>query len=255
MKHVRHFYLILFLLAITGFSCEQPGKPLILISKANGTIFQSWLSQVDNNLDFKNMYVVSQDSLEYYLSRACGIIISGGPDINPVLYGREDETEKCENIDDRRDTLELNLIRYAMAGNIPLLCICRGHQILNVANGGTLIPDIPADFDTIVIHRGEPYRHWVNIVEGSMLYYLSHTAGDSVNSFHHQAIRDVAPSFRAVAFAEDGLVEAIELSDVSDHSFILGVQWHPERMSLDHPLSGPVAEEFIREVRKTHHLN
>jgi len=196
------------------------------------------------------MYQVSQDSVEYYLTRSSGMILSGGPDVNPALYGKEEEIEKCEGIDNRRDTLEIRMIRYAMTYKIPLLCICRGHQMLNVVNEGTLIPDIPSDYDTIIIHRGKPDKHWVNLVEGTMLYEICGTAGDTVNSFHHQAIKDVAPSFRAIAFAEDGLVEAIELANITDHPFILSVQWHPERMEFSNPLAGPIAEKFIKEAKK-----
>ena len=250
MNHLKHCFIILFLPVIILAGCQHPEKPTILISKATGTVFRDWLSQADSDVDIINMYIVSQDSIEYFFSHSSGMILTGGPDINPTLYGREDETEKCEGIDNRRDSLEIRMIRYAMTNKIPLLCICRGHQILNVANGGTLIPDIPSEYDTIVIHRGKSAKHWVNVTEGTMLYRVCLTAGDTVNSSHHQAVKDIANSFKAVAFAEDGLVEAIELSDTTDHPFILGVQWHPERLSFEHPLSGPIALRFIEEVSK-----
>lgn len=255
MKHLKHCIIILFLPVIILAGCQRSKKPIILISKANGSVFQDWLLQVDDDLDIINMFGISQDSVEYLLTQSSGMILPGGPDIHPALYGRGDEIEKCENIDNRRDSLEIIMIRYAMTNKIPLLCICRGHQILNVANGGSLIPDIPSDYDTIIIHRGKPGKHWVNVTEGTMLWRICQTHGDTVNSSHHQAIKDIASSFKAVAFAKDGLVEAIELSDTTDHPFILGVQWHPERMEFSNPLAGPIAEKFIREVRKTYHPN
>jgi putative glutamine amidotransferase len=255
MKHFKYCIFILSFLAIAISGCQHSEKPTILISKANVTIFQDWLSQADNNLDFINMYGISHDSIEYFLSHSSGMILSGGTDINPALYGKKDEIEKCEGIDDRRDTLEIRMIHYAMANKIPLLCICRGHQMLNVVNEGTLIPDIPSDYDTIINHRGKQSNHWVTLVPGTMLYGICRTAGDTVNSSHHQAVKDVAVSFRAVAFAEDGLVEAIELADTAVHPFILGVQWHPERMSFENPLAGPIAIQFIQEVRKFHLYN
>lgn len=232
--------------------CQHEKRPLILISKAYGTVFQEWFSQAGHELDFINMYRVRPDSIDYFLSESSGIVLSGGPDINPALYGKEDEIDKCEDIDYGRDTLEIRMIQYAMAEKVPLLCICRGHQILNVSNEGTLIPDIPTDYDTIISHRGEQAMHWVDIVEGSMLHRITQTIGDSVNSSHHQAVNEIASLFRSVSFAEDGLVEAIELADTLVHPFILGVQWHPERMSFENPLSGCIAERFIQEVREFH---
>ncbi len=232
--------------------CQHEKRPLILISKANGTVFQEWFSQTGYELDLINMYRVRPDSIDYFLSESSGIVLSGGPDVNPALYGKGDEIEKCEDIDYRRDTLEIRMIRYAMAEKIPLLCICRGLQILNVSNQGTLIPDIATDYDTIIRHRGKQSMHWVDVVEGSMLHRITQTIGDSVNSSHHQAVKEIASSFRSVAFAKDGLVEAITLADTSVHPFILGVQWHPERMSFENPLAGRIAECFIQEVRKFH---
>jgi putative glutamine amidotransferase len=252
MKNFKGIIFILVFVFIIQTGCQHEKRPLIVISKAYGTVFQEWFSQVGHELDFINMYGVREDSIDYYLSESSGIVLSGGPDVNPALYGREDEIEKCEDIDYWRDTLEIRMIRYAMAEKIPLLCICRGLQILNVSNQGTLIPDIATDYDTIIRHRGKQSMHWVDIVEGSMLHKITQTVGDSVNSSHHQAVKDVASSFISVAFAEDGLVEAIELADTSVHLFILGVQWHPERMSFENSLSGPIAERFIQEVIKFH---
>lgn len=250
MKSIRRYFLFLFSVLFFLSGCQRHSAPCILISKEFTTNFQDWLTRVDKKLNFTNMYNVSPDSIEYFLMYSDGIIISGGPDVNPALYGKEDEIGKCEYIDYRRDTLEIRMIRYAMANRIPLLCICRGCQILNVANGGTLIPDIPSDFDTIIKHRGGTSKHWIDITEGTFLYEICQTRGDTVNSYHHQAVRDIAPSFRAVAFAEDSLIEAIELADTSRHPFILGVQWHPEAMGISVPLSGLIAERFIKETKK-----
>jgi putative glutamine amidotransferase len=250
MRILKFSYILLFSMVLSLTGCSHHTPCTILISKIYTNNFHDWLMQVGDSLELKDMYPVSQDSVEYFLRRACGIIISGGPDVNPALYGEKDEILKCEEIDYRRDTLEINMIRYAMENKIPLLCICRGNQILNVANGGTLIPDIPSDYDTIIKHRGGMSRHWVNIAERTLLNDICNTAGDTVNSYHHQAVRDVASSFRAVAFAGDGLIEAIEMKDISSHPFILGVQWHPEAMDYSHSLSGPIAERFIDEAIK-----
>jgi len=252
MKHFKKSVFFLNFLVIILAGCHHKENPLILVSRSVGTIFQEWLSKYDYNPDYINMYQVGSDSIDYYLNKSSGIILTGGPDINPALYGKEDEIEKCRDIDYRRDTLEIRMIQYAMKNKIPLLCICRGIQILNVTNHGTLIPDISTDYDTVINHQRNQKMHWVNLVEGSMLQKITRTTGDSVNSSHHQAIMEIASSFKGVAFSEDGLVEAIELADTSDHPFILGVQWHPERMSSENSLSGPIAERFIMEVSKFH---
>jgi putative glutamine amidotransferase len=250
MKEIRFTISTLYFLVILSVGCNHRPDAEILISKINNSNFNDWLSQTGKDLKFKDMYNVSMDSIEYFLKQADGIIISGGEDVNPALYGMENEIMKCEGIDYRRDTLEIRMIKYGMENDIPLLCICRGCQILNVANGGTLIPDIPTDYDTIIVHRGGTSKHWINISEGTLLYKICRTTGDTSNSYHHQAIKDISTSFRASAFAEDSLIEAIELADTSLHSFVFGIQWHPEGMEFSNPLSGPIAEEFIKEATK-----
>ncbi len=247
--------LALIVLGVVLFTgCKKTPQPVILISKEYKPQIRSWLEKVDDNLEFVNMYPVGADSIQYFLERSSGILISGGPDVNPALYGMEEALDRCEEIDYRRDTLEFRMIRYAMDNDIPLLCICRGHQILNVFNGGTLIPDIPVDCDTLVLHRGGTSKHWISLIEGTMLYGICKVSGDTVNSYHHQAVDEVAPGFRFASFARDSLVESIELSDTTGYGFILGIQWHPEAMDISHPLSGPIARYYIDEVRK-HYLS
>lgn len=253
MKYPGSIMLLLFSVILILSGCHHRMLPCILISKEYTPNFHEWLSQDDRRVDLVNMYAVGADSIEYYLLRSDGIILSGGPDVNPALYGKEEMAGICEDIDYRRDTLEYRMIRYAMYNNIPLLAICRGCQILNVANGGTLIPDIPSYFDTVILHNGGTNKHLINILEGTLLYEICQTGRDTVNSYHHQAVEETAPSFRAVAFAEDSLIEAIELADTSLHPFILGIQWHPEAMEFSDQLSGPIAVRFISET-KTHFL-
>jgi putative glutamine amidotransferase len=143
------------------------------------------------------------------------------------------------------------MIRYAMENHIPLLGICRGHQILNVANKGSLIIDIPSDYDTTIVHRGGD-GHMVRIMEGSLLADLLPDSG-MVNSSHHQAVEVLAPGFQVTAMAPDGIIEAIEPVDRMSHPFILGVQWHPEtlvRADENHPFSLPILQKFVEEVHR-----
>jgi len=242
------FSLIIILL-FTGSCQKHNQEPLILVSKESGNTFMNWLARDDNTIKRINMYNVSADSIAWYLSLSDGIIISGGPDINPEIYGKGSELERCGPIDHRRDTLELIMIRYAIENDIPLLCICRGHQILNAANKGTLIIDIPTDYDTIIAHRQEG-KHMVDLVEGTLLSEIIGLDRGLINSRHHQALELVAPGFRASAFAPDGIIEAIEPVDRSEHPFILGLQWHPEYMirESDSPFTLPIAHSFMEAV-------
>ena len=236
-----------------GGACqENTQEPLILVSKEYGNTFMNWLARADNTIARINMNSISADSIDHFLSISDGIIISGGPDINPDIYGKGSALERCGPIDHRRDTLELRMIRYAMENNIPLLCICRGHQILNAANGGTLIIDIPTDHDTIIAHRQDG-KHMVRVIEGSLLSDIIEQDSGMVNSRHHQAVEMLAPGFRVSALAPDGIIEAIELVDRTQHPFVLGIQWHPETMirESDGPFSLPLAIQFMEAVHRT----
>lgn len=243
---------VLAAILLVAAACQSGPTSTVLVSKDYDNRFAEWLPMAGRQCNPVNMYTVSTDSIDYYLSMADGIIISGGPDVNPVIYGKASETERCESIDNRRDSLELRMISYAMENNIPLLGICRGHQILNVANKGSLIIDIPSDYDTTVIHR-KGGDHMVKIVEGTLLSDLIVPDSGLVNSSHHQAVEHLAPGYRASAFARDGIIEAIEPVDLDGHPFILGVQWHPEtliRESENHPFSLPILLSFMEEVHE-----
>jgi microsomal dipeptidase-like Zn-dependent dipeptidase/gamma-glutamyl-gamma-aminobutyrate hydrolase PuuD len=170
--------------------------------------------------------------LENIISHIDGLILSGGGDIYSPLFGEELHPAVTDyNLE--RDKYDLALIHLATERQMPVLGICRGHQALNVAFGGTLIQDIPSQIPgSEIVHSQVEARdvatHSVRINPESMLYRIVKQTGLPVNSFHHQAVKTVAPGFNAVAFSEDGLVEAIESEEGKT---ILGVQWHPETMA------------------------
>ena len=140
-----------------------------------------------------------------------------------------------------------------MTNKVPLFGICRGEQITNVSQGGSLIIDIPSDVGTEVLHRGTDSTkayHAINVVKGSMLDSICLGKTDTVRSSHHQAVENLAPGFMAAAYSPDSVIEAIELIDKSQHPFVLGVQWHPEKMGYDNVLSGCFAEAFLNAVKK-----
>jgi putative glutamine amidotransferase len=176
-----------------------------------------------------------RDPLPAALNDCDGVMLTGGADVNPEHYG-DDERHPALSIDSARDHYELALTKEAFARNLPILAICRGLQLLNVAAGGTLVQDIPTQFETSLIHRKPELKrsttrlHHVQIKEGSRLADLLRPITDQsgqvvVNSRHHQAVRRVAPGFVVSATAPDGLVEAVERSGPG---FCIGVQWHPE---------------------------
>lgn len=161
------------------------------------------------------------------------VALTGGGDIDPTLYGQEPRPE-LYGLDSVRDRFEIDLVRKAIDRDLPLMAICRGHQVLNVALGGTLVQDLEAQRPNSLAHRQaeawEEPSHSVTIEPHSRLADL---VGPElvVNSMHHQAIDKPAPDLRPVARAADGVIEAVE---ATDRLFVLGLQWHPEYLGADH---------------------
>ncbi len=160
------------------------------------------------------------------------LILPGGGDVDPAHYNGA-RHEANYGISTERDGFELALCRAALARrNLPVLCICRGMQLLNVALGGDLVSHIPDHYGTDVMHRHPerlPVEHPVRIEAGSRLADILGATEVSVQSVHHQAVRRVADGLRAVAWSPDGVIEAIE---AVDRPFLIGVQWHPELGAL-----------------------
>jgi putative glutamine amidotransferase len=241
-------------------STNSISKPVLLVSKDFDKTFEKWLerSTGTNNFSCINMYAIkNQDSVRTLLKQANGIIISGGEDINPALYGKKSELSRCGEIDQNRDSLEQMMIRFAVNRKVPLLGICRGHQILNVTQGGSLIIDIPTDVGSLYLHRDSrnaeknkstAVNHMVYIKKGTFLYNIVKIDSGLVYSNHHQAIEQLAPFFAISSVASDGIAESSEPVDTLLHPFILGVQWHPEAMDTKSPLSGAIGRKFMKSV-------
>lgn len=161
---------------------------------------------------------------------ADGILLSGGGDIDPLLFGEEPLQESGE-ISPLRDSYELALCREALAQNIPLLGICRGMQVMNIAAGGSIYQDIQVQTTSDLKHSQQAPRHYgthsIQLQPDTMLAQLFGTLTATVNSFHHQAVARLGTGFVASAVSRDGLAEAIEHTE---NSFACGVQWHPEAM-------------------------
>jgi putative glutamine amidotransferase len=166
------------------------------------------------------------------LNSVSGLVLTGGEDVDPARYG-EQRHEKVRSVNPARDATEAALVEEARARRIPILAICRGIQILNVALGGTLIQDIPSQIATSISHDDEGPRdsriHEISIEAGSLIARAIGTERASVNSFHHQAVLRVADGMRITARSPDGVIEGIESTDKS--WWVMGVQWHPEEMT------------------------
>ncbi len=180
------------------------------------------------------------ETLQEIFDRLDGVFVTGGVDVDPGCYG-EPKTPLCGTTDPDRDAVEIALLKHALARNLPVLAVCRGLQILNVACGGTLYQDVAAQVPAALKHDhfptpAQPSRkflaHDVTVKAGS---HLGRILGDSrvpVNSMHHQAVKELAPSLTATAFAPDGIIEGVE--GIAGR-FLIGVQWHPEELTDTQP--------------------
>lgn len=191
---------------------------------------------------------LSDDELHDLFDRLDGLVISGGGDMQPALCGA-DPHPSIYGIDPDRDSVEMNLVRWAVDTQKPFLGICRGVQVMNVALGGTLYGDIAAHAPHNPLkHNWFPgfprsmLAHPVAVAEETLLARILGAPIMEVNSLHHQAIKEAAPQVEVAAHAPDGLIEAIE---VPGHKFALGVQWHPEWLQ-DQPAMRGLFTELVK---------
>lgn len=194
---------------------------------------------------------LEEETLQAIFRRLDGLLLSGGGDVVPALYDEEPHP-LLRSTDPERDRVEGLLTRWALADRLPLLAICRGIQMLNVAAGGSLYQDVQAQCPAAAKHDYLPpdfertrLSHHVVTEPGSR---IAHIVGHEVpvNSLHHQAVRRVAPGFVVTARAEDGVIEAIEQPD---HPYALGVQWHPEELVPEKPVMCRLFESFVESAR------
>jgi putative glutamine amidotransferase len=176
---------------------------------------------------------LTADVLRAIYERVDGILLPGGGDIDPARYGAQPHS-KTANIIPERDDTEIAIVQWAIRDDRPILGICRGHQVINVALGGTLIQDIPALISDEIRHDTVNERtmrpHAVRIDPASRLAAILGAHEIEVNSLHHQAIDRAAPGLQITAYAPDGVVEAAE---IPGKRFALSVQWHPEDLAPD----------------------
>lgn len=231
-------------------------KPMIALSARSQKTPFGTIAYYDNQSYFQFLeagnglgtvaYVTSEEEADVVASKCDGLLLTGGMDVDPSLYHEENTQSSLEEAGiDQSDILLYNAFKKV---NKPILGICRGIQIINVAEGGTLIQDVPSYDEKYHEHmqlKMEPkkgmndYAHTCSFVKGTVLHSLF---GDEhmINSYHHQAVKDVAEGFTVSAWSDDGLVEGMEKENV------LCVQWHPERLTFD-PCHKAISEYFINK--------
>lgn len=184
-----------------------------------------------------------------YVAQIDKLLLAGGQDITPFLYGEEPHP-KLGSTSVERDLFEIALVKAALAQNKPIFTVCRGTQILNVALGGTLYQDLSLYPEWGVKHDMFPTPpafglHSISIEEDSLAAKILGSKA-KVNSFHHQAIKKLAPELKATAFSPDGIVEAVESQ--SGQAKILGVQWHPELVHKKDPKEQALFDYFVKQL-------
>ena len=226
----------------------------IVISKAEGSEnylkYEKWIKGTDSRIQTQSLYSLPLDSAIAELKRADGLFLSGGPDVHPNRYKRPEDTSLCY-MDLQRDTLEFALIEVALKLKMPILAVCRGEQVMNVALGGSLISDIPSQAPSNIRHGSDSVftaTHEVKIDQNSILHRISGVKKLVTNSFHHQAIGRVADPLKVIGKSADGIVEAVQWKNARDKSYLLAVQWHPERMPADDKLSLALRKAYIAKV-------
>ncbi len=193
-----------------------------------------------------------------------GIVLTGGVDVHPQNYNNDvtDYPNAPEKFNEIRDTFERELFEISQLHKIPLLAICRGMQLVNCILGGSLVQDIGIVSSAVHQFNKQDKAHGINIIAGTLLHAITGVARTIVNSAHHQAIDVLGKDLQINTVADDGIIEGIERINKEGHSFLLGIQWHPERMYKfnlsDAPAAKNIRAAFIAAIisnNKNNHEN
>jgi putative glutamine amidotransferase len=212
-------------------------------------LYIDWLRRSDVSVDAVTLSYIS-DNLSQ-LDNCNGLLLTGGGDVDPELYGQEVNDTSIKGVDRKRDDFERKIIDQALKLELPILGICRGLQIVNVHLGGTLIPDVEnAGYSRHQSIDKEDIWHEVEIVKDSFLHGVAKCSRGKVNSSHHQAAKLPGKGLKIVAKSPDGVIEALEWEDGLDKPFFMLVQWHPERMDdRNNPFSQNILNKFLSSIQ------
>lgn len=251
LRGLLFFFLLPFFFSFTP-SGHKPMK--IALTKASPN-YTNWIKKGDSSVIIIDLNNIDPAGARLKLRECSGLVLTGGGDIDPSFYQPDGKKEDCRDIDLNRDKLERAMIDEALSLNIPVLGICRGEQMLNVALGGSLITDITTSVGVkqIVTHQSEDYLHCyhtVRLESGSFLQSIIGFDTGFVTSNHHQAVSRPGKGLKMNAFSADGIIEGIEWENARTRPFMVGVQWHPERMDVTNAFSGKLLQRFLEESRK-----
>jgi putative glutamine amidotransferase len=209
----------------------------IEVEKSFSLASNNYLSAVENAGGVPLYIPISEnvEDIKSYLDVIDGIIFSGGEGVDPLKFG-ENPSQKISYISHSRDKFELSLFQEAYDRDMPILGICRGTQLINVALGGTLYQDVFSQVPNCHGHMPQGMQvydlfHQIDIDKNSKLFDIFKSTELEVNSFHHQAIKDIGKDLKVIAASKDGIIEGIESLS---RKFLVGVQWHPEDLTLKH---------------------
>ena len=232
---------------ICVFSCNLQEKKTIILSKASSK-YIDWISE-ENIIILDAYNIKNTDSI---MNLADGVILTGGEDINPLEYNDSSNLKLCGPLDYYRDTLERKIFDYAFKNKIPLIGICRGMQMINVATGGTLYGDLPTQIGTEVVHRNNgEVSHEIVLCDTSKLIFPLNADTVLVNSYHHQGLKKISPYLRVIARSFDGIPEAVVMNK-DHHPFMIAVQFHPERLEKNNQISRIIKSSFYHQIHKKH---
>ncbi len=189
--------------------------------------------------------------LDEYLTAYDGLLMMEGGDINPAYYGEKYNTDSLDEYDPLKDEIEIACLRHAIESNKPIIGFCRGMQLINVLHGGKIHKDVHEAFNHKVLHLNydnyDTHRHSIRLVENSPLYNWYKEAEINVNTYHHQGIKVLGEGLIPMAYSEDGLIEGIYNPA---KKFLVGLQFHPERMYAEHAGNKRVFDAFIDAVKE-----
>jgi acyl-CoA reductase-like NAD-dependent aldehyde dehydrogenase/gamma-glutamyl-gamma-aminobutyrate hydrolase PuuD len=229
----------------------------ISFSTTNFQFYWDWFTTEDLGDDIELVELSFEKNNVEDFASCDGFILTGGVDVHPSFYDQPEEyANRPEVFQPERDAFEKRIFHYSQFHSAPLLAICRGLQLVNVLLGGKLIQDLGKGN---MVHRketGNDKKHTAEIVAGSLLYQISGSSSSEINSAHHQAVDNYAIGENLMVGAwskSDAVIEALEFKNKSGKAFMLGVQWHPERMmgKENHPLSKNIKDAFLNEVRNS----
>ena len=214
--------------------------------------YENWFKGIENDIEIiKLSYHSDNENMVEYCD---GIVLTGGEDVHPLFYHKEEYLSllNSNDIDEARDAFEWKVLEKAFKLKKPVLGICRGLQITNVFLGGTLIPDIPTALETFEHGKieGVDQYHTITVEKNSLLYNIADSETGEVNSAHHQSVDQAAKDLKVIA-KSGSVVEGMQWINPENKSWLLLVQWHPERMSdQQNPLALNINKAFIKSFNK-----